>query len=220
MRPASTASPYLPIGHYTVAVSASNGFGTQNIPAVHPRSPPDHHLQRKADPRSLHRPRSMSSEAAEILNTNDATLSGTFTANTIQNFPLNGLDFSALTLYLPGAGQHRRHIRNHQASSAAPTSPIPSTSTETAPRPTTTPSTASTTTRPSTTSSPTAPPPSHSRRSRSSPPTPRPTTATSTAEASSASSRAEPMPSTAPPTATSRTTRSTQTPTATSTTCP
>src|SRR6202012_44639 len=26
-----------------------------------------------------------------------------FTANTIQNFPLNGLDFSALTLYIPGA---------------------------------------------------------------------------------------------------------------------
>jgi hypothetical protein len=41
------------------------------------------------------------SEAAPILNTNDATLSGTFTTNTIQNFPLNGLDFSALTLYVP-----------------------------------------------------------------------------------------------------------------------
>ncbi|WP_433983014.1 TonB-dependent receptor plug domain-containing protein [Tunturiibacter empetritectus] len=43
------------------------------------------------------------SEAAPILNTNDATLSGTFTTNTIQNFPLNGLDFSALTLYVPGS---------------------------------------------------------------------------------------------------------------------
>ena len=43
------------------------------------------------------------SDAAPILNTSDATLSGTFTANTIQNFPLNGLDFSALTLYVPGA---------------------------------------------------------------------------------------------------------------------
>jgi hypothetical protein len=43
------------------------------------------------------------SEAAPILNINDATLSGTFTTNTIQNSPLNGLDFSALTLYVPGS---------------------------------------------------------------------------------------------------------------------
>jgi hypothetical protein len=41
--------------------------------------------------------------AAPILNTTDATLGTTFTANAIENVPLNGLDFSALTLYLPGA---------------------------------------------------------------------------------------------------------------------
>ena len=43
------------------------------------------------------------SDAAPILNTNDPTLGTTFTSNTIQNFPLNGLDFSALTLYIPGS---------------------------------------------------------------------------------------------------------------------
>jgi hypothetical protein len=43
-------------------------------------------LGRRADPQH-HRPH----------------LDSTFTANTIQNFPLNGLDFSALTLYVPGA---------------------------------------------------------------------------------------------------------------------
>jgi hypothetical protein len=43
------------------------------------------------------------SAAAPILDTSDPTLGSTFTANTIQNFPLNGLDFSALTLYIPGA---------------------------------------------------------------------------------------------------------------------
>jgi hypothetical protein len=43
------------------------------------------------------------SAAAPILNTEDYTISGTFTENTIKNFPLNGLDFSALTLYTPGA---------------------------------------------------------------------------------------------------------------------
>jgi hypothetical protein len=43
------------------------------------------------------------SAAAPILNTDNPTLSATFTANTIANMPLNGLDFSALTLYMPGA---------------------------------------------------------------------------------------------------------------------
>ena len=43
------------------------------------------------------------SGGSPILDTNDPTLSATFTANTISNFPLNGLDFSALTLYVPGA---------------------------------------------------------------------------------------------------------------------
>jgi hypothetical protein len=43
------------------------------------------------------------SAAAPILDTDDPTISSTFTANTISNFPLNGQDFSALTLYLPGS---------------------------------------------------------------------------------------------------------------------
>ncbi len=43
------------------------------------------------------------SAAAPILNTDNPTLGTTFTTNTIQNFPLNGLDFSALTLYVPGS---------------------------------------------------------------------------------------------------------------------
>jgi hypothetical protein len=43
------------------------------------------------------------SAAAPILDTNNITQSSTFTANTIKNLPLNGLDFSALTLYIPGS---------------------------------------------------------------------------------------------------------------------
>lgn len=45
----------------------------------------------------------VTSDTAAILNTTDATLGSVFTANTIENLPLNGLDFSALTLYLPGS---------------------------------------------------------------------------------------------------------------------
>ncbi len=45
----------------------------------------------------------VSNEVAPILNTDNATIATTFSANTIQNIPLNGRNFSSLTLFLPGA---------------------------------------------------------------------------------------------------------------------
>src|SRR5579864_2672633 len=42
-------------------------------------------------------------EAHPILNTTDATLGNTLSANEIANIPLNGRNFSSLTLYQPGA---------------------------------------------------------------------------------------------------------------------
>ncbi|RXH54618.1 Oar protein [Granulicella sibirica] len=92
---------FLPIGHYTVAVSAT-GFGNQNIPQFTLEALQTTTFNVKLTVGGSETTVNVS-EAAEILDTNDATLSGTFTANTIQNFPLNGLDFSALTLYLPGS---------------------------------------------------------------------------------------------------------------------
>jgi hypothetical protein len=92
---------FLPIGRYEVTVDAK-GFDKETIPAFQLEV-----LQTVTFNVKLTVGASSTvvdvSEAAPILNTNDATLSGTFTANTIQNFPLNGLDFSALTLYVPGA---------------------------------------------------------------------------------------------------------------------
>ncbi len=38
-----------------------------------------------------------------ILDTENATVSSTFTANTIQNLPLNGRNFSSITMFIPGA---------------------------------------------------------------------------------------------------------------------
>ena len=38
-----------------------------------------------------------------ILDTENATISSIFTANTIQNFPLNGRNFSSITMFIPGA---------------------------------------------------------------------------------------------------------------------
>ena len=45
----------------------------------------------------------VSDELQPILDTESATLGETFTENTIHNIPLNGLDFSQLTVYTPGA---------------------------------------------------------------------------------------------------------------------
>jgi len=92
---------FLPIGRYDVIIEAS-GFSKEALPPFD--------LEVLQTPTLNVTLNLGSSETtvevagtAPILNTYDATLGTTFTANAIQNVPLNGLDFSALTLYLPGA---------------------------------------------------------------------------------------------------------------------
>jgi hypothetical protein len=92
---------FLPIGHYEVTVKA-NGFTTAVIPAFNLEV-----LQTAKFNVSLSVGGAEStvkvSAATPILETEQPTVDSTFTANTIANLPLNGLDFSALTLYVPGA---------------------------------------------------------------------------------------------------------------------
>src|SRR3984885_15268039 len=92
---------FLPIGRYEVTVEAK-GFDKETIPAFQLEVLQTVTFNVKLSIGSSAEVVNVS-EAAPILNTSDATLSGTFTTNTIQNFPLNGLDFSALTLYIPGS---------------------------------------------------------------------------------------------------------------------
>jgi hypothetical protein len=92
---------FLPIGHYQVSVHA-NGFDTENVPAFTLEALQTANFNITLHVGSTSETVSVSA-ASPILNTEDHTISTTFTANTIENFPLNGLDFSALTLYLPGA---------------------------------------------------------------------------------------------------------------------
>ena len=92
---------FLPIGPYQVTVEAK-GFGTQTLPVFQLEALQTATFNVKLATGSVSTTVSVS-EAAPILNTNDPTLGSTFTANTIRNFPLNGLDFSALTLYVPGS---------------------------------------------------------------------------------------------------------------------
>jgi Carboxypeptidase regulatory-like domain/TonB-dependent Receptor Plug Domain len=93
---------FLPIGRYELTVEAS-GFGRQTVPVFQLEAVQTANFNVKLAVGSEATTVTVSEAAAPILNTNDPTLSGTFSSNTIQNFPLNGLDFSALTLYLPGS---------------------------------------------------------------------------------------------------------------------
>ena len=92
---------FLPIGRYQVTVSAT-GFGTETVPPFSLEAVQTASFNVKLATGSVAATVEVTA-AAPILNTNDPTLGSTFTANTIRNFPLNGLDFSALTLYIPGS---------------------------------------------------------------------------------------------------------------------
>ena len=92
---------FLPIGRYQVTINAQ-GFGQETIPEFHLEALQTTTFNVTLKPGSTSTTVNVSA-AAPILNTNDPTLGSTMTANAIQNMPLNGLDFSALTLYVPGS---------------------------------------------------------------------------------------------------------------------
>ncbi|MES2221112.1 MAG: carboxypeptidase regulatory-like domain-containing protein [Acidobacteriota bacterium] len=91
----------LPIGRYEVTVQAT-GFNKETIPAFSLEVLQTANFNVKLTVGTASTTMHVSA-AAPILNTTNATLGSTITANTIRNFPLNGLDFSAMTLYVPGA---------------------------------------------------------------------------------------------------------------------
>jgi Carboxypeptidase regulatory-like domain/TonB dependent receptor len=92
---------FLPIGTYKLTIAAS-GFATGNIGPftleIDQTAKVDAQLQISA---------TSTVEVKEtfhpILDTSDATLGNTLSTNEIQNIPLNGRNFSSLTLYEPGA---------------------------------------------------------------------------------------------------------------------
>ncbi len=91
----------LPIGRYEVQVAAA-GFSSAKVPAFSLEALQTVSFNVKLTVQGSNSSVEVSAYAP-ILHTDDYTLGGTFTENTISNFPLNGLDFSALTLYVPGA---------------------------------------------------------------------------------------------------------------------
>ena len=92
---------FLPIGHYQVTVQA-NGFETAVVPPFNLEVLQTAKFNVALRVGSAESTVNVSS-ATPILETEEPTVDSTFTANTIANLPLNGLDFSALTLYVPGS---------------------------------------------------------------------------------------------------------------------
>ncbi len=92
---------FLPAGHYQVTVAAA-GFNKETLPAFALEAVETPTLNVTMQVGSSTTTVNVTG-APPILDTNDPTISSTFTSNTISNFPLNGLDFSAITLYQPGA---------------------------------------------------------------------------------------------------------------------
>ena len=92
---------FLPIGRYKVTVEAA-GFETASVPefSLEVRQTANFNVQLQVGSANT----SVNvSAAAPVLQTESLSVDSTFTANTISNLPLNGLDFSALTLYVPGS---------------------------------------------------------------------------------------------------------------------
>src|SRR5581483_6624914 len=92
---------FLPVGTYTLAVDAKGFAPAKMAPfsiEINQTAKIDVGLQIGATETTV-----VTAEAHPILDTTDATLGNTLTTTEIQNIPLNGRNFSSLTLFQPGA---------------------------------------------------------------------------------------------------------------------
>jgi len=93
---------FLPIGQYQVSISAPN-FVTSQFPPFQLEINQTVKIDGKLQIGGAEQTVNVSGGVTPILNTNDASLGVTFSSNEIANVPLNGLNFSSITLYSPGA---------------------------------------------------------------------------------------------------------------------
>jgi len=93
---------FLSIGQYEVSVTAA-GFGGQKFPAFTLEQNQVAKFDAKLAVGDVSVVANVNADVAPILNTNDASLGLTLSANEIQNIPLNGRNFSSVTLFQPGA---------------------------------------------------------------------------------------------------------------------
>jgi hypothetical protein len=93
---------FLPIGRYELTITA-NGFEAQKFPAFSLEVDQTAKLDAKLKVGAASTTTVVEGSVAPILNTNDASLGLSLTSNQIQNVPLNGRNFSSVTLFIPGA---------------------------------------------------------------------------------------------------------------------
>jgi hypothetical protein len=93
---------FLQIGHYTVTVSDA-GFSTHTSPQFTLEVNQIAKIDAKLAPGNNSQTVTVSGQLQPILDTDNASISSTFTSNTIQNLPLNGRNFSSVTSFIPGA---------------------------------------------------------------------------------------------------------------------
>ncbi|MGH9406466.1 MAG: carboxypeptidase regulatory-like domain-containing protein [Terriglobia bacterium] len=93
---------FLPSGNYTMTVTA-NGFSTENIAAFSVEIAQTVKIDVALKIASVTRSVEVTASAHPILNTTNATLGNTLSTTEIANIPLNGRNFSSLTIFEPGA---------------------------------------------------------------------------------------------------------------------
>ena len=98
----STAIRFLQIGRYKLSVEAS-GFKLAEYGPFSLEIDQTAKIDIPLSVGSAETTVEVSDQLQPILNTESATLGETFTENTINSIPLNGRDFSQLTVYTPGA---------------------------------------------------------------------------------------------------------------------
>ena len=92
---------FLPIGHYEVTVKA-NGFSTQTIPPFALEIDQTVNFNARLQVGNTTQTVEVTA-ASPILNTTNPSLGVTLTSNEIGTIPLNGRNFSTVTLFVPGA---------------------------------------------------------------------------------------------------------------------
>lgn len=93
---------FLQVGQYRITVEAS-GFETQQVGPFTLESGQIAKIDSKLTVGSTATTVSVSGNFAPLLNTENGTLDTVVDSNTISNMPLNGGNFSSITLFLPGA---------------------------------------------------------------------------------------------------------------------
>ena len=93
---------FLPIGRYELTVSSS-GFDSVKFPSFDLEVDQTVKLDAKLKIGEATTTTVVEASVAPILNTNDASLGVTLSSNQINTIPLNGRNFSAVTLFIPGS---------------------------------------------------------------------------------------------------------------------